>query len=404
MSGLVKAIDLWGFIFKLEEYLGVWQLYQPRSIVVMAAIFVSGYEFVFGLMLALGCYKRVAVWALTAIMCVLTPLTLYIVVADPVSDCGCFGDFWILSNSLTFIKNVVLLGLLILLWQINPRLRQGLFKPAIQWIAGALASLYIIIVALYGYNVQPMADFRPYPIGTALLDDEPQWDDAGMRFIYECDGIRREFAADELPDSTWTFVDRVESPSTLPEGSAFTVYDSEGEDVTEEVVMTEGRQLLLVIPEPERIDISYTGFLNDLKQWADSSGIAMDCLIAADERGVERWKDVAMPTYEIYTAEDTKLKELARGTMSLVELEDGVVKTKFTLSSIGGSLLDSRPAGNDFIERMSPRPRWWFRTLTGLLAVSLVALSLFQNLILALYSGIKRLNQKKSVNLQSDKE
>ena len=59
MSGLVKGIDLWGFIFKMEDYLAVWGLSQPRSLVLIAALFVSGYEFVFGCMLAAGCYKRV---------------------------------------------------------------------------------------------------------------------------------------------------------------------------------------------------------------------------------------------------------------------------------------------------------------------------------------------------------
>lgn len=104
MSGLVKGIDLWGFIFKIEDYLAVWGLSQPRSLVLMAALLISGYEFVFGCMLAAGCYKRVAVWALTAMMGVMLPLTAYIAIANPVSDCGCFGDFWVISNTWTFIK------------------------------------------------------------------------------------------------------------------------------------------------------------------------------------------------------------------------------------------------------------------------------------------------------------
>ena len=83
MSGLVKMVDLWGFVFKIEEYLAVWQLVQPRTIVFMVAMFVSGYEFVLGTLLAMGCYKRVAPWGLMLTMAVMLPLTAYLWVADP---------------------------------------------------------------------------------------------------------------------------------------------------------------------------------------------------------------------------------------------------------------------------------------------------------------------------------
>ena len=403
MSGLVKGIDLWGFIFKIEEYLAVWGVSEPRSLVMMGALAISGYEFVFGTLLAVGCYKRVAVWALTAMMAAMLPLSAYIAVADPVSDCGCFGDFWVISNTWTFIKNILITAGLLFLLFFNRRLRSGVFKPAIQWIVGAWVSLYFLIVALYGYNVQPMADFRPYPVGAYLL---PQDEDEGdMVFIYERDGERREFPIDNLPDSTWTFVDRVENSSeggvTTGDGADLVIYDSDGDDVSSEAVTGVGTELLLVIPELRRIDISYTYFLNELKQWADTSDVRMACLIAADRRGIDYWKDVSMASYEVYSAEDTKLKELVRGAMSLVELEDGRVAAKYTLSSIDGELLDGGPRGADLLDRMAPRPAGWLKFLTGFFAGCLLLLYLFQNLVLAVYVRIKRIYQKKAVNLQS---
>lgn len=49
-------------------------------------------------------------------MSVMTPLTFYLALADPVSDCGCFGDAVSLTNWETFGKNVVLLGLSVLVF------------------------------------------------------------------------------------------------------------------------------------------------------------------------------------------------------------------------------------------------------------------------------------------------
>lgn len=415
MSGLVKGVDLWGFVFKIEEYLAVWGVSQPRSLVVMAALLVSGYEFVFGFLLAVGCYKRVAVWALAAQMVVMLPLTAYIAVVNPVSDCGCFGDFWVISNTMTFVKNLLLSAALVFLMVYNPRLKTGVYEPAIQWLVTAWVALYMVIVGLYGYNVQPMLDFRPYPVGVSLIagagengGEAEEYEDEStdaIRFIYERDGERREFTLDNLPDSTWTFIDRI-FPGDVAgdDGASFTVYDDTGEEVTESAIPTEGEALLLVIPEPRRIDISYTYFLNELKQWADTSDVTMVCLIAADRRGIDYWKDVSMSSYEVYSAEDTKLKELARGTMSLVQLDNGIVEAKYTLSSIDGGILDAGPSGKDLLDRMAPDPRGWFKMLTGVSVTGLLALYLFQRLILAVYSRIRKLYRKKTVNLQSEND
>ncbi len=433
MSGLVKGIDLWGFIFKIEDYLSVWDMSQPRSIVVMAALLISAYEFIFGCLLVTGCYKRVAVWALTAMMAVMLPLTAYIAIFDPVSDCGCFGEFWVISNTWTFIKNILItFGLLILL-VFNHRLKAGIFQPAIQWIVGAWITLYFIIVALYGYNVQPMVDFRPYPIGSRLIDKSPSEadvygendvtvddeaedneaidddeadddddDDDEMTFVYQRNGVRQEFTLDNLPDSTWEFVERIESPhesDASARGADLVLNDADGEDVTEEALSDQGTELMVVIPEPERLDISYTYFLNELKQWADTSDVRMICVIASDRKGIAYWNDVSMAAYDVYSAEDTKLKELVRGTMAMVELRDGRVAAKYTLSSISGDIIDNGPEGKDLLDKMAPEPGVWFKTLTGLFVAGLLLLYLFQHLVLTVYTRIRGLYQKKAVNL-----
>lgn len=207
MSGLVKGIDLWGFVYKIEEYLSVWHIESWRSLNFIAAIAVSGTEFVCGAMLMVGAFRRSVAWWLMAMMAGLLPLSAYIMIADPVSDCGCFGDFWVISNTATFLKNVVIVGALIFLIRNNSK-ATAIYNPYVQWIPMVLCSIYIIIVGLIGYNIQPLVDFRSFPPGAYLLPDEESEDDMAtddLGFVYEKDGVRKVFRLDELPDSTWTF-------------------------------------------------------------------------------------------------------------------------------------------------------------------------------------------------------
>ena len=81
----------------------------PSYAPLLVGIVLSAIEFSVGVFLFLGIRRKVASALALLLMVVMTPLTLYLALANPVSDCGCFGDAWILTNWQTFGKNVVLL-------------------------------------------------------------------------------------------------------------------------------------------------------------------------------------------------------------------------------------------------------------------------------------------------------
>ncbi|MDE5941436.1 MAG: DoxX family protein [Muribaculaceae bacterium] len=400
MSGFVKMIDPWGFVFKIEEYLAVWEMMQPRTLVLAGALLLSGYEFVLGALLAMGCYKRVAPWGLMLTMFVMLPLTLYIWIADPVSDCGCFGDFWKISNGATFMKNVAIVAGLICLIRWNGRLRESLFNPAIQWMVGAWVSLYILIVGLYGYNVQPMLDFRSFPVGTDLKAESAGGDDLEYVFVYEKDGVRREFDIDHIPDSTWTFVDRIEPEAyrTESDKAVLAVYDGEDE-VTEDVIAESGPEILLVIPEPLRADISYSYTINEIAEYADSVGIPMAGLLGTGPEGVDRWRDVSMAEYPCYTVEDTSLKELARGNMSVVMLDNGIIMSKTTVGVLDPAAVESPLSEELFIAELSGYGSGVLKWLNIIFGGVLLLLYMFQGLIIAIRLKFKgKYRQKHAKN------
>lgn len=403
VSGISKAVDPWGFIFKIEDYLAVWNITEPRTITLVVAIGLSVYEFVFGFLLMTGCFKRMAPWMLMLSMAFMLPLTAYIWIANPVDDCGCFGEMWKISNAATFWKNVAIVLALVYLVRFNAKLRRGVYRPAIQWAVVVILLFYTIIVSLYGYNVQPMIDFRPYPVGTDLYatlnGDSADDADEQILMVYERDDEEYEFSIDELPDSTWTFVRRVDM-APAHDGGGFTIYDVDNDDVTDIAIDEEGEMLLLVIPESNRVDIAYTYAINEMNKAINRTGGSMIALLAASPEGIERWIDMSMADYPCYIVEDTSLKQLARGCMSMVYLKDGVIEWKRALSAFDFSTVDALGSGAMSVGDIDIDDRNNFYVITVIAAAILLIIAITQEFILRLLPK----KQKKQLTLQSEKE
>lgn len=328
LSGLAKTIDIYGTVFKIEEYLVVWGWTVPRSLTMLGAMLLSGTEFTLGLLLALGCFRRATVWLLMLIMAGMLPLSLYIYIYDPVSDCGCFGDLLRLSNAATFWKNIIVVALLIVLIRCNPRV-PGLYSRFSQWMVLPPVILYALIVGLYGYYIQPMLDFRSFAVGTHLLGED---DDTPMpQFLYSRGDETHIFPADQLPGDDWTFVERIE-PADNDARTEFVITDADGEDITEDAVTGVGSEILLVVTDPLRSDISWTYFLNELADTVTSGGGRMVGLVAGGPRDLDNWSDLSMPSYPLYPASVTMLRELVRGDLAIVTLRDGIIISKRSLA------------------------------------------------------------------------
>lgn len=327
VSGFAKAIDPWGTLFKTEEYLIAWDMLQPRTLTLMAALIQSWGEFLLGALLLLGCYRRVTPVLSAALMVFMTSLTLYIWIADPVADCGCFGDLIILSNGATFAKNILIDLLIVGLIFWNQKVR-GVFTPYTQWMVGGALTIFVAAVSFLGYNVQPLLDFRRFPTGTSLLSTAEPTGDVVYSFIYEKKGKRESFTEDNLPDSTWTFVDRELTSGSEKLDDTFTILDDDSNDITADIIEPEGRQMLIVIPEIERVNPSYTYIINEIERDLSAHDILMVTLVSPDSRGIQWWRDISMSETPIYSAEPTLLKELVRGKVGLVFLNNGVVRWK----------------------------------------------------------------------------
>lgn len=339
ISGWAKTVDLWGFCLKIEEYLTVWGINgMPYEIVLIGAGAISILEFTTGVLLAVGALRRLAPWTAAAMMALWLPLTAWIALTNPVENCGCFGDFIVLSNTATFLKNLALTAGVVLLCIYNRR-RKGIYPPEIQWLVICAAWAYGLTAGYVGYQVQPLVDFRPFRTGTPLYADTPEGG-GETSFIYSKDGHTEEFSLDALPDSTWTYVGTADDRFSGDE-SALTVFDTDGNDITDdlaEAAAATPATLIVVIPNPTVQFMTRARYLNDLQRFASRRGMEMYALVGGGDAAFERWSKITRPAFPAYRAEDTSLKMVVRGLTGVVYLHGGDIAWKRTLGSLSPDL------------------------------------------------------------------
>lgn len=341
-SGFVKAIDPWGTIFKVQEYLALLDFMVPPPLMTLFVFALCAVEFIVGCFLMMGCYRKTCPWFGLLIMFFMLPLTLWVAIKNPVADCGCFGDAWVVSNWFTFIKNLILTGCLGWLTVYNLKCI-SLITPAFQWLAVVASGIFVLIIELIGFYYQPLLDFRPYPEGGTLyanVDDsnpEPE-----LLFVYEKNGKKEEFDLDNLPDEEdgWKFVERHEvktkeyKPSTdTHEGLHVFDIDSE-EELTDLLSDHEGKELLVMIPNVKAVSPATTWKLNSLYEWSLENDVRMTGIVAGNREDIDEWEDLSMASYPVYLAEDTVIKEIVRGNPGIVFMENGKIKWKSSLSAI----------------------------------------------------------------------
>ena len=163
-SGTVKAVDPMGGAIKIGDYLTSFGLDKLQPFTVLISFNLSALEFMLGVCMLLGVYRRYTTFLTLLMMSFMTPLTLYLAIFNPVSDCGCFGDALVISNWQTFYKNVVLLAAAIYVFIHNQRLLQG-YTYHVYWFVALWSYVFAIGFAYRNYNHLPILDFRPYKLG-----------------------------------------------------------------------------------------------------------------------------------------------------------------------------------------------------------------------------------------------
>lgn len=348
-SGFTKGVDPWGGCYKVTDYMNALGMEQWTSIALFIAVALAALEFMLGIAIVVGAYRRSAPWLAFILMLVMTPLTLWLAITNAVPECGCFGDALHLSNWATFGKNLLLLLGIVYLLCFNKSVR-GIYGPAVQWMVMAISFAFLMAVAYFGYFTQPLIDYRPYPVGSRLVssttieEDNDEGEDDFI-FIYSRDGEEHEFTIDSLPDEEdgWEYVTRYHArrphAKVIVQNGAtdgIAIMDEDGNDITTDLLADSHSTLLLLFPDLPNAGVVNSFALNELTDAALATETDVIGLTPATLEEIEQWKDISMASYPIYNMDDSELKMIARGNPAVVYLQDGVISWKRTLSSLDG--------------------------------------------------------------------
>ena len=343
-SGYVKAIDPLGTLYKLKDYAAAMSLngLLPDWVLVGVAIALGALEFALGVFMLFAVRRHVVSRITLAFMTAMTVLTLWIFVADPVKDCGCFGDALKLTNGETLLKNIVLIACAALVaWRPTDMAR--FISRSNQWIVRYYTVAYIVITSVYCLYTLPIFDFRPYHVGTNIKQgmeipegaEQPEFEST---FLLRKNGETREFTLDNYPDSTWEYVDtrtvQTKKGYEPPiHDFALTSCDT-GEDITEQVLTKKGYTFLLVSPRLAVADDSNFGDIDQIYEYAEENGADFYCVTASANDEIERWRDLTGAEYRFCNADETTLKTMIRSNPGLMLLKDGTIIGKWSHNTL----------------------------------------------------------------------
>lgn len=337
-SGFVKLVDPLGSAYKFQDYFAADVLNLeflspfalPFSIILILA------EIMLGVTLLIGFKPKITVWSLLILTLVFLFLTWYSAYYNKVTDCGCFGDAVKLSPWETFYKNIVLLGLIIILLFTIKNIKPIFSVNAVKWISFG-AFIVFLYISYYVLQHLPLIDFRPYAIGKnipegMIIPEGAKQDVYEDTWIYNVDGENKEFTTAEKP---WeiegaTFVDR--KTVLLEKGYEAPIHDftmeRDGVDFTNFLMQKE--KLVLIIMH--NLDKTNTSLLPKIKAFsaiALQEGYDVYAMSSNNEADFLKLKEEYQFDFDVLFCDDITLKTMIRANPGIMILNKGTITGKW---------------------------------------------------------------------------
>ena len=353
-SGGVKIIDPLGFSYKLQEYFEVFGMEWLVPMSLFLSVFVIVFEILLGVCLIFGVQVRKVMWGNLLLMLFFTFLTFFSAYFNKVTDCGCFGDFMKLEPWHSFMKDIHLLFVSIILFIYQKKIK-SLFKETTsnQIYLFFIATMVPVIFAVYTLSHLPVIDFRAYHIGANLIEDRKTCDQIDKPCLQE--EIWYKVVDKQLGDtlrmlshewaSKWREYDKVpgyDERVIIDKGYEPPIKDFDiihpltGTDFTDSFLQEFDRLLLVISYDIEKTNVEgYRKLENSITlgntSYSTSVGdIPVIGLSSSSKVEIEeKLSKVLLAPFPYFLVDQTTLKTIIRSNPGVVLLENGVVVNKW---------------------------------------------------------------------------
>lgn len=333
-SSVAKGLDPYGTVLKIGEYCHAMGIGWLESCGAVLAVLLIAFEALVGSALVVGAAPRLSSRVALLMGGAFTLFTLWVAIADPVAECGCFGDLLHLSNWQTFAKNVVLVALSVaVVWsapQRNGR-RLSVVVSLVTMCGAALLSLYSLLML-------PLVERFPFGVGVDIKGalEEQMAKDAEESFVVcrnRTTGEERIFSTDDQEwwnESLWEFV-RIESPVRDEVGIGVRDFRllAGDYDLTKQILVMPVCRLLCVE------DVTRLGY----KQYSKLQQVAYERMMKGERIVVVTASPLKVaaemfPNVECCNMDATALRALLRAPAGVVTIQRGVITQKINLQML----------------------------------------------------------------------
>jgi len=333
-SGLIKVNDPVGTQIKLEEYFEVFAYdfasffgwFIPAAL--FLSVFLSVLEVILGFALILGYQSKKTAWALLSLIIFFTFLTFYSAYFNKVTDCGCFGDAIKLTPWQSFIKDIVLLVFIMIIF-----IEKDKIKPLLTSSIGhgtVLGSTVIFVaVSIFAIRHLPFIDFRSYAVGNNIEKLMQPSGELIYQYILEKDG--KEYSFEKYPSEPgYNFIStKIKNPEVQPKITDFSVWNDE-DDFTNEIFR--GIKLIVVVQNISKTSMSANAEIKNLLD--HSSNTENWILTSANSIDIDVFKQDAGWSAPHFYSDATVLKTIMRSSPGIFLLKEGTVIGKWHFNDI----------------------------------------------------------------------
>ncbi len=377
-SGFVKGVDPLGSNYKFIDYFNAFGMGWMNFSALFFSFVLSLAEFLIGICLFLNIKTKWAAWGALLFMAVFTPLTLILAIKNPVTDCGCFGDAWVLTNWETFWKNVVLLAMVLVIFFKRDHYK-SLFNFLEQTVLLTGTIVFMLCIEFYCYRHLPIIDFRPYAIGKNIQEGMSIPEDAPhdeykttLNYKNKNTGEVKEFDETNYPwQDTLNWEYHSSEQKLIKEGFKAPIHDFVMEhpnlgDITDEVLQDDNYTFLVISYNLNNISTDNLEKINELAAYARDKGYRFYGLTASNSDVVKQLTDLHHIPYEFCSMDEIQLKTIVRSNPGLVLLKKGTVIDKWGHRDIPGIeiLKDKEPLAYCLNEQQSITKKYVVYSLT----------------------------------------